>query len=297
MGFLFLLKSVLWQGLVVDHVYGHVTHCRTSYSPQCSHHSTFPGIRAKLLHLSFRDFLVKNRDANPFRVNERETHEQLADRCLKLLSTGDILRKDICDLRYPGTLRSEISPLTINVALPPEVKYACRYWVHHYQEGTRQIRDGDPVHDFLTSRLLYWLEALGIMGRIPESIGMVDDLLSLLDPWESSTVSALLRDVRRFILNHCAVIDASPLQVYCSGIVFTPKNSVIRKMCYNHFPNRLSLAPRVNLDWNACLQTLEGHGRGVRSVAFSPDGRQLASASFDKPSSSGTRQRAPACKL
>ncbi|KAL8307051.1 hypothetical protein RB597_008979 [Gaeumannomyces tritici] len=82
-----------------------------------------PLVPIKLLHLSFRDFLVdqKNRDANPFWVDARETHKQLADRCLQLLSTGNALRKDVCNLRWPGTLRSEISPQTINTALPPEV--------------------------------------------------------------------------------------------------------------------------------------------------------------------------------
>jgi hypothetical protein len=33
----------------------------------------------------------------------------------------------------------------------------------------------------LTRHLLYWLEALGLLGWISESIGMVDDLLGLLD--------------------------------------------------------------------------------------------------------------------
>jgi WD40 repeat protein len=34
-------------------------------------------------------------------------------------------------------------------------------------------------------------------------------------------------------------------------------------------------------DWNACLQTPEGHSNAVWSVAFSPDDQQLASASDD----------------
>ena len=32
----------------------------------------------------------------------------------------------------------------------------------------------------------------------------------------------------------------------------------------------------------ACVRTLEGHGRPVTSVCFSPDGKQLASGSFDR---------------
>jgi len=34
--------------------------------------------------------------------------------------------------------------------------------------------------------------------------------------------------------------------------------------------------------WNAVLQTLEGHTDSVKSVAFSPDGKQVVSGSDDK---------------
>ena len=48
--------------------------------------------------------------------------------------------------------------------------------------------------------------------------------------------------------------------------------------------SRLSRFPkllRVQDNWSADLQTLEGHNSSVTSVAFSPDGRLLASASGD----------------
>lgn len=35
-------------------------------------------------------------------------------------------------------------------------------------------------------------------------------------------------------------------------------------------------------NWNAALQTLEGHSGSVFSVAFSPDGKQVVSGSGDK---------------
>lgn len=34
-------------------------------------------------------------------------------------------------------------------------------------------------------------------------------------------------------------------------------------------------------DWNACLQTLEGHDDSVNSVDFSADGQRLASGTDD----------------
>jgi WD40 repeat protein len=38
---------------------------------------------------------------------------------------------------------------------------------------------------------------------------------------------------------------------------------------------------KVQETWNASLQTLEGHSGSVSSVAFSPDGKQVASGSSD----------------
>ena len=43
----------------------------------------------------------------------------------------------------------------------------------------------------------------------------------------------------------------------------------------------LTILPKVNEFWSACLQTLEGHSGYVTSVAFSPDGQVVASASND----------------
>jgi WD40 repeat protein len=38
----------------------------------------------------------------------------------------------------------------------------------------------------------------------------------------------------------------------------------------------------VRNDWSSLLQTLESHADAVEAVAFSPDGKQVASASRDK---------------
>lgn len=140
----------------------------------------------RLLHLSFRDFLVdpekaKEPERYRFWVDEQEAHEQLATRCLELLSKDGTLRRNICDLELPSIPRSKIDQQTIDVALPPEVQYACRYWVYHWRESMREIRDGGLVHVFLVKHLLHWLETLGLLGRISECIGMVHDLLDLLD--------------------------------------------------------------------------------------------------------------------
>jgi WD40 repeat protein len=98
---------------------------------------------------------------------------------------------------------------------------------------------------------------------------------------KAQQVSGLLRDARRFILSHKRAIEIAPLQVYASALVFSPTHSLIRKLFEKEEPNWITLKSSVESDWNACLQTLEGHSGSVSSVAFSHDSALLASASGD----------------
>lgn len=46
-------------------------------------------------------------------------------------------------------------------------------------------------------------------------------------------------------------------------------------------PEWVTLKPKMDDNWSPCLQTLEGHADRVNTVAWSPDGRRLASSSSD----------------
>ncbi|KAH7187153.1 hypothetical protein DER44DRAFT_680937 [Fusarium oxysporum] len=238
----------------------------------------------KPLHLSFRDFLI-NRDkhkTDPFWVDEKETHKRLAIRCLQLLMNDDCLKKDMCDLRTPGVARSDIDRCKIDESLPSEAQYACLYWVYHLKESHERIRDEDRAHKFLERHFLHWLEALSLIGRISESIGFIDELQSIVDPEKGAQVLSFLRDAKRFVLNYRWIIDTAPLQLYASAIVFAPKQSIMRQTFKRYLPWWISLLPNVDSNWNAVLQTLEGHTDSVNAVAFSKDGKLIASGSHDK---------------
>jgi WD40 repeat protein len=63
--------------------------------------------------------------------------------------------------------------------------------------------------------------------------------------------------------------------------MFTPKNSVVKRRFFK-LPTWVQRAPQVEQDWNALLQTLEGHTDLINAVVFSPDGKTVASASDDR---------------
>ena len=57
--------------------------------------------------------------------------------------------------------------------------------------------------------------------------------------------------------------------------------SIVRKQFEDRMPRWTKRLPEVEKNWNALLQTLEGHWGPVQAVALSPDGKTLASASDD----------------
>ncbi|OCK79260.1 hypothetical protein K432DRAFT_252439, partial [Lepidopterella palustris CBS 459.81] len=237
----------------------------------------------RILHLSFRDFLVdpQKRGKSPFWVDERETHRVLASKCIQLMSGRKGLRKNMCSLPMPGTLRSEIDQQTVANCMPPELRYACRYWVYHLEQGISRVHDKDPVHRFLQKYLLYWLEAMSLTGEVYEGVHMINSLQALTDSNEI-TISSFLRDAKRFVLRFRSIIEKAPLQLYSSALIFAPETSIVRKTFTNHFPGWASRLSKVDDEWDACRSTLEGHSNSVSAVAFSPDGQLVASASDDR---------------
>jgi hypothetical protein len=80
---------------------------------------------------------------------------------------------------------------------------------------------------------------------------------------EARQLTELLRDAHHFILSHKRAIEIAPLQVYASAHVLSPIRSLIRELFQKEEANWIMLKPSVESDWNACLQTLEGHGSSV----------------------------------
>ncbi|KAG9245486.1 heterokaryon incompatibility protein-domain-containing protein [Calycina marina] len=122
----------------------------------------------RLHHPSFRDFLLNKDRSGKFWVNEEETHQRIAARCIQLMS--QTLKKDICDIHAPGSQVTEVESSRIQKCLPPEVQYACLYWVQHLSRSGFQAYDRGEAHMFLQIHLLHWLEALAWLGKTSEAI-------------------------------------------------------------------------------------------------------------------------------
>jgi hypothetical protein len=122
----------------------------------------------RLHHPSFRDFLLNKHRYEEFWVDEKKVHQILAAGCIQLIS--QTLKKDICKMKTPGSQTSQVEGSRLQKCLPPEVQYACLYWVHHLQRSGSQIHDGDKAHKFLQAHLLHWLETFRWIKKTSKGI-------------------------------------------------------------------------------------------------------------------------------
>ncbi|KAF6515295.1 hypothetical protein HZS61_005201 [Fusarium oxysporum f. sp. conglutinans] len=237
------------------------------------------------VHQSAKDFLLNKAFDQILPSGAAHQHHAIFSRSLEALS--ETLERDVYELGVPGFPIDQVSPPEPDPLA--SIRYSCVFWVDHFHDSEPQsrmsdknLKDAGIVHDFLQKKYLNWLESLSLLRSMSEGVMAVQKLEALVKTKEARQLTELLRDARRFILSHKRTIEIAPLQVYASALVFSPTRSLIRELFQNEEPNWITLKPRVESDWNACLQTLEGHCDSVNSVAFSADGQRLASGSIDK---------------
>jgi hypothetical protein len=144
-----------------------------------------------LFHLSFRDFLVDpdSKHQSMFWIEPKERHSALPAHCISLLGSG-VLRENLCGVANPGVRRSEVLRSVVDTSLPEAVAYACNYWAQHVVESGELISDDDPVHRFLKTHFLHWMEALSWLGRVSEAVATLEALRLVTD------VSCVLMHIR-----------------------------------------------------------------------------------------------------
>nr|XP_001401751.2 NACHT and WD40 domain protein [Aspergillus niger CBS 513.88] len=232
----------------------------------------------RMFHLSFREFLLHpaTRETTKLSVDGQSTHRDLAYKCIAvMMDPRHGLRQNICGLPGHGTSRDDIGAERIERYFPAELRYATRYWVHHLTQGALNISDQDGVHEFLETHFLHWLEAMSVLAHLPETIGSVNMLLSIVQRSHANLISRFLYDAKRFTLKNISIAKEFPLQLYSSALLFAPEKCTIRNTFFHCVPPYFSQLPRVPEYWGAELQTVETGSDMVESLEFSPDGRMF----------------------
>ncbi|KAH6887146.1 hypothetical protein BKA70DRAFT_1410014 [Coprinopsis sp. MPI-PUGE-AT-0042] len=138
-------------------------------------------------HKSFPDFVTdKSRCAidSCFFIEASARHFHLAQHCLRIMVKT--LKQNICELqRSDWDVESSDLPPGIKDRIPPELTYACSYWILHMQEGLPHLIGRDDVIDqlkiFVERHLLSWLEVLAWTNRFDTAWGDVSLLSESID--------------------------------------------------------------------------------------------------------------------
>lgn len=66
------------------------------------------------------------------------------------------------------------------------------------------------------------------MRKTFEGILAIVSLEALILAYKSPTLHAFVHDAKRFAIYNRPVIERTPLQLYCSGLVFASEKSIVR---------------------------------------------------------------------
>ncbi|KAK6831768.1 hypothetical protein RU639_003000 [Aspergillus parasiticus] len=236
----------------------------------------------ELLHLSFRDFLVdETRCGKEFHIDENKAHQMLFSRCVDIMNST--LRRNICHLERVSTRSEEVTSAQVEKYLPEYAQYACCHWFDHLRQSG--INDGKPLHDFFETHFTHWVEAMSWMGKLPEGISMLNDLLTYISDSSAEEITklrAFAQDAKRFMITFRSEMEQAPLQIYVSALLFAPKRSLVRGYFGKEIPKWIKKRPNIPDHWGPFVHTIQGHSDDVLCVRCSPDGKLVASASSDR---------------
>ncbi|KZV85628.1 hypothetical protein EXIGLDRAFT_841319 [Exidia glandulosa HHB12029] len=190
----------------------------------------------RLFHLSFADFLCDpDRCSDPyFRVLSTGPtalsgcHALLALGCLKALNAH--LRPDLCNIKDPSLLNSEIADLgdRITRSIPEDLRYACRSWCIHTSQAILpnnvplSVMLFQQLRLFCSEHLQHWIEAISLLNFVQQArLGLVEVII-WCDSKDVPRETRLLRDAERFLESFRETITSAALQVYATGSCFMP---------------------------------------------------------------------------
>ncbi|KAJ6439240.1 Vegetative incompatibility protein HET-E-1 [Purpureocillium lavendulum] len=248
---------------------------------KCGSFLTITEETVSLVHQSAKDYLTQSWLQTD---GIAQGHASIGKRSIDAMSP--VLKQNMYNLDY-GFKPRDIRPPEPDPLAP--LQYSCVFWADHlaFEKGQSTeyhelLADDGEVLLFLKEKVLYWLESLSLLGNLSDGALSVKNLLHTAQVvGTSSRLAGFLEDTDKFIRSHGSIIERAPMQTYGTALAFSPTTSVVKNSLWKHRLPFIHKILGIEEDWDAHRQTLEGHYGSVTAVAFSADGKTLASASRD----------------
>ncbi|KAG8711741.1 hypothetical protein FRC11_001957 [Ceratobasidium sp. 423] len=253
------------------------------------------------LHASFPEFMLNHNRSSSFYCDATTHHHKLTQVSLLQIRLNPV-QFNICQFETSCLLDNQVPDLTQRVerALSSALLYACRYWVAHLELSGRFAELVEPVHDFLSARLLLWMEVLNAGKCIASGV----ELMQRVEKWSQNMpnsnelpeprrmipskeftkrvkgLSELANDAWQFVsvyANH--PVSQSTPHIYVSMLPFWPIANPISK---HYFPRTVEMPLPHGTTMNqrplpllATWSLSMGH---ISSICYTSDGAQVVTA-------------------
>ncbi|KAL5640137.1 hypothetical protein ACGC1H_007428 [Rhizoctonia solani] len=232
------------------------------------------------LHASFPEYMLDDRRSQGFRCDQSKSNETLVHRCFDVMKSE--LRFNICALNNSYLDDEQVQDLEARVAecISPTLSYACRYWASHLRVVLALDDTRDMLLEFLSNRLLFWMEVLSLSHCIGIGAPMVQQAQTWLRQVNNlDEIQKQVSDARNFVTwfaaNPCS---RSTPHIYVSALALCAKSSWV----YQHYFQRTTGLASISISQHEeAVLAIWNTESTVYSVAISPEGDRIASGSQD----------------
>ncbi|KAF8748415.1 Polysaccharide lyase family 8, N terminal alpha-helical domain [Rhizoctonia solani] len=237
------------------------------------------------LHASFPDYMFDEARSARFYCDEAKHSQLVSEHCFDIMKQQ--LRFNICSLETSFIADNQVEDLEARIArsISPTLSYAAHHWGDHVSRSVPCEVVREKLEDFLSHRLLFWMEVLSLKRTMNTGINM----LSIVKPWlvaKGGTPDSIkfLDDAWIFVSTVAAgSVSQSTPHIYISALAFCHPSSSVYKQYRSSAGAAITdgLCNRTPVGTSCNMEN--GVATYIPSIRFSffSDGSMLASGSDD----------------
>ncbi|KAF8692322.1 Polysaccharide lyase family 8, N terminal alpha-helical domain, partial [Rhizoctonia solani] len=229
------------------------------------------------LHASFPDYMFDEARSARFYCDEAKHSQLVSEHCFDIMKQQ--LRFNICSLETSFIADNQVEDLEARIArsISPTLSYAAHHWGDHVSRSVPCEVVRAKLEDFLSHRLLFWMEVLSLKRTTSTGI----NTLSIVKPWlvakgGSPDSIKFLDDAWIFVSTVAAgSVSQSTPHIYISALAFCHPSSSVYKQYGSSARGLLSLTGSAIEHQSALLATWRMESSPT-SLVPSPDGVRFA---------------------
>ncbi|KAF7971105.1 hypothetical protein HWV62_22028 [Athelia sp. TMB] len=235
----------------------------------------------KARHATFFDFLTDKGRSNAYFIDRTHYYEDFTWSCVRTLNSR--LSFNICELQTSYTANTEMPHLVDRVAerVGPALTYASRFLSQYLDQTLYSEKISIGLRALLQEHLLYWLEVISLLKQM----GTASKVFASIHAWvqtHDADRAAFAKDVIQFVETFATPVSQSVAHIYLSALPFAPSQSLVSQTYLPQYPSTARLKVGKLDWWPVILKIFEDHVDAVWAVAYSPNGKRIASASADR---------------